>query len=42
MLEFEGPMEQCFSRFLTVSQRSRGRGGKERKVRDRQEEYKSK
>ena len=26
MLQFEGPMGQCFSRFLTVSQRSRGRG----------------
>ena len=40
MLEFDGPMGQCFSRFLTVSQRSRGeRGKRERNVRDRQEEY---
>ena len=32
MLEFDGPMGQCFSRFPTVS--SRGRGGKGRKIRD--------
>ena len=29
MLEFDGCMGQCFSRFLTISQRSRGRGEKE-------------
>ena len=28
MLEFGGPMGQCFSRCLTVSHRSRGKGGK--------------
>ena len=28
MLDFDGPMGQCFSRFLTVSQRSRGEGEK--------------
>ena len=32
MLEFDCPMEQCFSRFPTVS--SRRRGEKERKIRD--------
>ena len=26
MLEFDGPMGQCFSRCLTVSHRSRGKG----------------
>ena len=32
MLEFEGPMGQCFSRFPTVSNRKRGK--KRRKIRD--------
>ena len=32
MLEFEGPMGQCFSRFSTVS--SRRRGEKRRKILD--------
>ena len=30
MLEVESPMGQCFSRFLTVSQRSKGEGEKEK------------
>ena len=31
MLGFDGPLGQCFSKFLTVSQRSRGRGEKEKR-----------
>ena len=38
MLEFDSPLGQCLSRFLTVSQRSRGRGENRKKVWDRQEE----
>ena len=39
MLQFDGPMGQCFSRFPTVSQKSGGKGGaRGTKVRDRQGE----
>ena len=39
MLEFEGPMGQCFSRFPTVSSKKRGGGGKEEEEKKKEERY---